>query len=89
MITLTKRIPARTKTANFLWCREFMLYGKYSRARKKMGMTHVTHCYWCQRRFLDDDMMAMAAEKNSGNRLLCQECVGKMEQGKGRGNDGD
>lgn len=79
--SLTKRIPARTKTVNFLWIkREFLpMCQDYRDARKRMR-TKKDSCFWCCHKFEDGEMMALAAISGKLNQLLCGTCVGAALQ---------
>ncbi|KPK42092.1 MAG: hypothetical protein AMJ65_08200 [Phycisphaerae bacterium SG8_4] len=82
MLQLSKQIPAHRKTEKFRWCKQdFMLYGKFRKARERYRMLCVKQCYWCRRDFQDDDMMALAAPMKGKNRLLCQGCAKEMTDG--------
>ena len=76
---LSKRIPARTKTIKFLWCnREVMLYGKYRKSRERMKLRIDKSCEWCNYKFNDDDMLALACPETGTNMILCQKCAEEL-----------
>jgi len=76
---LSKIIPARRKTVEFLWCKkDFYEMGQGFRDARKMLKRKIASCWWCNRKFIDGEMMALACAKNEGNKILCQECATKL-----------
>jgi hypothetical protein len=78
---LSKKIPAKIKTVKFLWCKkDFMLMSqKYRDIRSKLKNPMDT-CFWCGYKFIDGDMMALAATVTQGNKTLCQSCAELLEE---------
>lgn len=74
--TLSRIIPQRTKTVNFLWIkREFIeMSQRYRDARKSMGKPLDT-CWWCRHKFEDGEMMGLAAVSGKLNKILCGSCI--------------
>lgn len=76
---LSKVIPERRKTVNFLWCKkDFMKNGVYNAHRKSGGMTTTDRCWWCNYKFLENDMMALASPEKQSNQLICQNCAKEL-----------
>ena len=72
---LTKIIPARRVTENFMWVRrEWMTFGQYRNARETHKMSVDRRCFWCKKKFEDGDQIALAGRRR-GNKLLCVECA--------------
>jgi len=78
---LIKTIPARVKTVNFLWCKKdcMKMNQGFRDARKKMKRK-MTSCWWCNHKFVDGEMMALACAEGSGNKMLCQKCADKLHE---------
>jgi len=74
---LTKRIPARTKTVKFKWCKkDFMeMSDKYRQIRAKTGRAAMDKCFWCGHVFANGEMMALAQPEKGANKVLCQNCA--------------
>ena len=76
---LEKTVPARKKTAVFLWIREFMLFKTFEDARTTMNMMKKKDkkCFWCPKQFEGSDMLFLgcAIKPNAGNVLLCRKCA--------------
>ena len=76
--SLSKTVPARTKTVKFNWVhREFQVFVDFKAARIRMGLSVYDKCFWCKRPFADADMMALAQPTTGKNRVLCQCCAEK------------
>ena len=74
--SLTKRIPARTKTVNFLWIkREFTEMSQRFREIRKKCHSKMDACWWCGHKFEDGEMMALAAVSGKLNKILCGSCA--------------
>lgn len=72
---LTKIIPARKKTVYFLWCRKgFLVMGQGFRDARKRLKRKIKACWWCNHKFEDGEMMAMACAEKHGNVIICQNC---------------
>ena len=73
---LTKLIPEHRKTIEFNWCkRDFLLMSQdYRKVRERMH-SPMDSCSWCQHKFVDGEMMALAQPKHGKNWLLCQDCA--------------
>ncbi len=74
---LKKQIPARTESVTFSSMRaDFMNYGSFKEARQRMGLSlpNGGKCGWCNRPFVDTDMMAIGIPTRGRNLLLCQQC---------------
>lgn len=76
---LSRKIPARTETILFNWCKkDFLKMSQgYRNIRAKMSSKMDT-CFWCKHRFKDGEMMALAQPKAGRNKVLCQKCAGKL-----------
>jgi len=73
---LSKRIPARTETVEFNWCKkDFTTFDEsYRRVRGKFKRPGF-HCRWCRRAFVDGEKLALAQPKKSLNWILCNDCA--------------
>jgi hypothetical protein len=70
-LTLSKRIPARTKTVKFTWVkRDFMPWSTFSKTRQTPNS-----CWWCHHSFEGDEMLALAGRFRKTNVLICQSCA--------------
>lgn len=80
--TLSRMIPARRKTVEFLWIkREFMeMSQRYRNVRKSMGRPNGA-CWWCKHKFEDGEMMGLAAISGKLNKLLCGSCIDSAQGG--------
>ena len=75
---LTRRVPARTKTAHVRWFkRDFAPMGPEFRRIRKEIKGSIT-CWWCSHAFEDGEVMALAAIKGQTNKLLCQDCTNQI-----------
>jgi uncharacterized CHY-type Zn-finger protein len=76
---LMKVVPARTVTVTFTWCRkdhlEMTERYRYIRSGYKQKLDK---CYWCNHKFVDGEMMAIAHAENIGNKVLCGTCADKV-----------
>ena len=80
-LTLSKRIPAHTKTITALWCKkDFMLMSERYREIRSKCRSPMDACYWCGHKFINGEMMALASfeEIKVGNKTLCQNCAGEL-----------
>ena len=80
-LSLSKRIPARTKTLTATWCRQewVRIDDTFRAIRERCDRTS---CYWCKHKFENGEMMALAAfEGKVGNRTLCQDCAIELLRG--------
>ena len=78
-LTLTKRVPARMKTVVALWCRkDFMEMSQRFREIRAKSRNPLDSCFWCQHKFNDGEMMALACFEEKGNKVLCQECAAEL-----------
>lgn len=77
-LSLTKEIPARRVTQKFLWIKpNFMKYGVYRKAREGMKMSIKKVCWWCRKKFTDEDSLSLACRADGGrNVLICGGCAG-------------
>ena len=77
---ISKNIPARIKVARVLWVKmDFMVMSQDYRAIRNQMKNKMQSCYWCGVDIEDGEMMALAAFESAGNKVLCQECAGSME----------
>lgn len=76
---LTREVKAYTKTMYFSWCQKsFQLMGKRFRQNRE-GLKPMNKCGWCNHRFSDGEMMALAQPKDAMNMLLCQSCANELK----------
>ena len=82
-LSLSKQIPARTKTLTAWWCkRDWMRIDDTFRAIREQCGRPMTRCYWCKHKFKNGEMMALAAfDGKAGNRTLCQDCAAELLRG--------
>jgi hypothetical protein len=79
MLQLSKRIPARTKTVKFLWCkRDYSEMSQGFRDARSRSRNPMDKCWWCGHEFEDGEMMALARPEEANNVVLCQTCVVEM-----------
>lgn len=78
--TLSKRVPARTKTEDITWVkRNFQeMSPRFREIREKVGDKFIG-CFWCKHKFIDGEQMALAGRKGKLNGLMCQSCVEKID----------
>lgn len=78
-LTMFRRVPARTKTLTALWCKKdfTVMDQKFRDIREKMSKPMDT-CHWCNHKFENGEMMALAAVKGTGNKMLCQSCAEQL-----------
>jgi len=73
---LSRKVPARTKTISFIWCKkDFMVMNqKYRDCRSRMR-DPMDKCFWCAHEFKDGEMMGLAQPEKGKNKMLCQACA--------------
>ena len=77
-LTLSRRVPARTRTITALWCKlDFMEMSETFRAIRGRSRNPMDKCYWCGHAFANGEMMALAAFKGK-NKTLCQTCGAEL-----------
>ena len=76
MLSLSKRLPARTKTIKFLWLKEFPhpYSERFETIRRNDRMCR---CHWCQHHFEIGEKMVIGCIEGQGNRMFCQDCAAK------------
>jgi uncharacterized CHY-type Zn-finger protein len=80
MLKLSKRIPARTKTIEFEWCKqEYMKMSPGFKEIRAKSRNPMDKCWWCGHEFEDGEMMALAHPEGKKNVVLCQTCVAEMQ----------
>jgi len=73
---LSKRVPSRTKTVEFNWCKkEFTTMTDRYREIRGKSRNPMTSCFWCQHAFENGETIALAQPKKGGNKALCQTCA--------------
>ena len=80
-LKLSKQIPARRKTVKFKWVTPFQEAGKLNKARANMKMTLFPSCWWCKKKFANDEITYLAQPEKGRNRLLCAGCASALESG--------
>lgn len=79
MLTLSRRVPARTKTLTARWCnRNFTIMCDHFRAIRARARDKMDACHWCGDQFENGEMMALVALEKGPNKVLCQGCAGKL-----------
>ena len=73
---LSRVIPQHRRIVEFRWCKkDFMeMSPKYRAIRAEMRKP-MDSCFWCQYKFKDGEMMALAAPMKGTNKILCQVCA--------------
>lgn len=78
-LTISKKVPARTRTEAAYWCqREFLPMSEGFRKARSSLRNQIDKCYWCGHLFEDGEMMALAAFVEKGNKTLCQSCGSEL-----------
>ena len=78
-LTLSKRVPARTKTIEFNWCyRNFAEMSPQFREIRARMSNPLDACAWCSHKFQDGEMMTLAQPKTGTNKVLCQQCANDL-----------
>lgn len=80
-LTLTRKVPARTRTETALWFRkDFMAMSQTFRDIRSKARNPMDRCWWCKHPFADGEMMALACfeGKGKGNKALCQDCATEL-----------
>jgi hypothetical protein len=79
MLTLSKRLPARTKTETATWCKkDFMEMSQTFRDVRTNSRNPMDKCFWCAHPFADGEMMALACFGSKGNKTLCRGCADEL-----------
>ncbi len=79
MLTLTKTVPAKVVTLKIRWVRpDFMLMGDRFR-QMRLALSLMDTCFWCDHKFINNEMMALASREKNTNIMLCQSCAAKAE----------
>ena len=74
---LSKTVPKRQKHFDVLWLREE--FTTYSEQWHSIRPDH-NKCYWCKKQFQDGDYLAIAHEKDRGNKMVCTTCAKKLRE---------
>jgi hypothetical protein len=78
-VKLSKLVPARTKTVTALWCRkDFLAMSQKVRDIRSGFRDKMRKCFWCNHKFADGEMMALASFEHFGNKVLCQLCADEL-----------
>lgn len=76
---LSKIVPARRNTVKFEWCKkDFMVMNQKFRDVRAQLKKPMDSCFWCRHKFIDGEMMALAAPKGKLNKVLCQTCANEL-----------
>ena len=79
VFTLSKRVPARTKTLTARWCsRNFTIMCDRFRAIRAKARNKMDACHWCGDKFENGEMMALVGLEKGPNKVLCQGCAGDL-----------
>lgn len=79
MLILSKEIPKHMKIVRFRWCQKnFITMSERYRAVRANMQNRMDICYWCHHRFIDGEVMALAAPEKGTNKVLCQECASQL-----------
>ncbi len=77
---LSRVIPMHRRTVKFRWVKtDFMVMSERYRAVRARFSNQMDKCDWCQRAFVDGEMMALAQPEKGHNWVLCQTCRAAME----------
>ena len=79
--TLSRRVPARTRTENFTWIRRpfLTMSQQYRDVRKRMKP--MDSCFWCRHKFADGETMNLAGRPKGANVILCDSCADSASSG--------
>lgn len=78
-LSISRLVPARTKTMTAQWCRrEFLPMSQGYRAARARLNSLMDACFWCDHKFVDGEMMALAAFDGQGNKVLCGKCADEL-----------
>lgn len=73
---LTRTIPVRKKTVEFIWIRKnFMIMGDMYRTARSTLRKPMDSCWWCGHRFEDGEAFALGCIRGTGNKVLCHDCA--------------
>jgi len=73
---LTKTIPARKLTVNFIWWKkDYSVYGELWRNARKDMKKKFDKCFWCNKDFIDGQSICIACVEGSGNKTICPVCA--------------
>jgi len=76
---LSRQLPARKKTIKFLWCKkEFQEMSQKFREIRSKHKNPLDKCRWCNHKFVDGEMMALACPEKGKNKMLCQACADEL-----------
>lgn len=79
---LTKTIPEHKKTAYIKWVRpKCLVMNETYRKIRSTFADKMDTCYWCGHKLENGEQVAIACIKGKGNKVLCENCVEKIEQG--------
>ncbi len=79
MLTLSRRVPARTKTLRAQWCTQnFTIMSDRFRAIRAKARNKMDACHWCGDKFQNGEVMALVALEKGPNKVLCQGCAGEL-----------
>lgn len=78
-LVLSKMVPAHRRTVEFTWLkRDFMVMTPQYREIRARCHSPMDTCFWCVRKLVDGEMMALAGAKKGANKILCQDCAALM-----------
>lgn len=81
-LTLSKRVPTRTKTVTAIWCnKKYSKMSEQFRAIRARTRNPSDTCYWCRHPFENGEMVALACFEKKGNKVLCQDCADELLRG--------
>jgi hypothetical protein len=79
--SLSRVVPAHRVTWAFTWIkRDWLVFGPFKTARKRMKLKEYAQCAWCREPFQDHHIVALAGRPKGANVLLCQNCATEASQ---------
>ena len=73
--TLKRTIPSRIESFTFVWVRKFQNYGVHKGCRDRMKMSVPKTCFWCRRKWQEEDQTWLTAVDGKGNKMVCESCA--------------
>ena len=81
MLTISKRIPARTKTLRIRQYKKDFTHMSESYRRIRGNMRNPGfNCYWCGHEFEMGEMIAIILPEKERNRVFCQSCAEQIQE---------
>ena len=85
---ITRTIPARKDTLEIVSYMQFLKYGLYRDIMKKLNKKLVNNCYWCDKKFSDDDQLH-AVISTKGDHIFCSKCAELLDNNTAEAREGE